>query len=197
LVIYKSFPLAPTVNEKEDLISPTNKALLDTFNKSSHTRSFHSPSIYDSTHSLNKPSFTTEISERTVTENTSSVKFTCSLLSDDCEIFWEKNGFPLPSSSKFVQTFSDGLSILEIFNVTNDDAGKYSCVAMNKFGRSITSGKLKVYGGFTPSIQTPPTFSRQMAGNEHVNLCVCTFLHDADFSNLYFSFVHFFFYKHI
>lgn len=162
---FQSLPVsiapAPTL-DRDDLITPTNKALLDGISR--YSRSFHSPSIYDSSHSLDKPTFTTEISERTVTENTSSVKFTCSLLTDDCEIFWEKNGFPLPTSSKYVQTFADGLAILEIFGVDDDDAGKYSCVAMNKFGRSITSAKLKVYGGFTPSAKQPPVISRQMSG---------------------------------
>jgi hypothetical protein len=66
-----------------------------------------------------------------------------------------------------VKTFSDGLAILEIYDVNDEDAGKYSCVASNKFGESVTSAKLKVYSGFKPSVSMPPIVTRQMKGKVH------------------------------
>lgn len=85
-------------------------------------------------------------------------------MSSECDISWERNGIPIRPSSKYRQTFADGLAILEIFDVTDDDAGKYNCVASNKYGESITSAKLKVYSGFKPSVSMPPTVTRQMKG---------------------------------
>lgn len=121
-------------------------------------------SVFESNTSHERPLFATEISDRTITENSSSVKFTCSVLSTECDISWEKNGIPIRSTSKYRQTFLDGLAILELFDVSDDDAGKYSCIASNKHGESITSAKLKVYLGFKPSVCMPPTFTRHMKG---------------------------------
>ncbi|KAG5676322.1 hypothetical protein PVAND_006168 [Polypedilum vanderplanki] len=140
----------------------SNKILLERSTREIAARIHRSNNLYDSTSTLERPIFATPISDRTITENSESVKFTCSLLSTDCDITWEKNGVPLKPSSKYTQTFADGLAILEIFDVNDDDAGKYSCVASNKFGETVTSAKLKVYSGFKPSVSMPPTVMRQM-----------------------------------
>jgi hypothetical protein len=127
---------------------------------------FDLPPISASSTATERPNFATSLSDRTVTENSSSVKFTCSLLSPECDISWEKNGIPIRPSSKFTQTFNDGLAILEIFDVSDDDAGKYACIASNKFGDNSTSARLKVYSGFKPSVSMPPTVMRQMKGRK-------------------------------
>lgn len=142
----------------------SNKILLERSTREIAARIRRSPNVYDTTQSLERPIFATPISDRTITENSTSVKFTCSLLSNECDISWEKNGIPLRPSPKYSQTFTDGLSILEIFDVGDEDAGKYSCIASNKFGESITSARLKVYSGFKPSVSMPPTVMRQMKG---------------------------------
>lgn len=144
----------------------SNKVMLDRSTREIAARIHRSPNIYDQTQSfaLERPVFATPISDRTITENSSSVKFTCSLLSRGCDVSWEKNGIPLRSSSKYSQTFSDGLAILEIYDVSDEDAGKFSCIATNKYGESVTSARLKVYSGFKPSVSMPPTVMRQMKG---------------------------------
>ena len=143
----------------------SNKILLEKHERDDVARSRRSPIPYDSFDpSIERPIFATPISDRTITENSATVKFTCSVLSSDCDISWEKNGIPIRPSSKHRQTFSDGLAILEIYDATDDDAGKYSCVASNKHGESITSAKLKVYSGFKPTVSMPPSVSRQMKG---------------------------------
>lgn len=146
----------------------TNKILLEKHTRETATRIHRSPNFYDSNHSLERPIFATPISDRTITENSASVKFTCSVLSSDCEISWEKNGIPIRPSSKHLQTFNDGLAILEIHDVSDADAGKYNCVASNKFGECVTSAKLKVYSGFKPSVSMPPIVTRQMKGRDEI-----------------------------
>lgn len=155
--------MVDTPNSIED----TNKILLEKHTRDTAARIHRSPYFYDSNHSLERPIFATPISDRTITENSASVKFTCSVLSSDCEISWEKNGIPIRSSAKHHQTFNDGLAILEIHDVSDADAGKYNCVASNKFGESVTSAKLKVYSGFKPSVSMPPIVTRQMKGMIH------------------------------
>lgn len=144
----------------------TNKVLLENHAREIANRIHRSPNLYDSNHAHERPIFATTISDRTITENSASVKFTCSVLSTECDISWEKNGIPIRPSSKYRQTFSDGLAILELFDVTDDDAGKYNCIASNKLGESVTSAKLKVYSGFKPTVSMPPTVTRQMKGRD-------------------------------
>lgn len=146
----------------------SNKVLLDKHTREVAARTSRSPNPYDSYDpSTERPIFATPISDRTITENSATVKFTCSVLSSECDIAWEKNGIPIRPSSKYRQTFSDGLAILEIYDAMDDDAGKYNCVASNKHGESVTSAKLKVYSGFKPSVSMPPSVSRQMKGRVH------------------------------
>lgn len=155
------------INDISSDIEDTNKVLLEKSTREIAARVRRSPNRFDSSSSLVRPVFATTISDRTITENSSSVKFTCSVLSTECDISWEKNGIPIRPSSKYHQTFSDGLAILEIYDVSDNDAGKYSCVASNKYGECITSAKLKVYSGFKPTVSMPPTVTRQMKGMVH------------------------------
>lgn len=148
-------------------VEDTNKVLLEKHAREIAARIHRSPNLFDSSSSLERPIFATPISDRTITENSESVKFTCSVLSTECDISWEKNGIPIRPSSKYHQTFADGLAILEIYDVTDDDAGKFNCIASNKYGESITSAKLKVYSGFKPTVSMPPTVTRQMKGRTH------------------------------
>lgn len=178
-------------------IEDTNKVLLEKTTREIAARIRRSPNFYDSSSNssaaLERPVFATPISDRTITENSSSCKFTCSVLSTECDISWEKNGIPIRPSSKYRQTFTDGLAILEIYDVNDEDAGKYSCVASNKHGECITSAKLKVYSGFKPTVSMPPTVTRQMKGRVAlhsptlhcvtsscfiIQLTLCLFAHD-------------------
>lgn len=61
-------------------------------------------------------------------------------------------------------TMEDGLAILEISDVSDEDAGKYSCIASNKFGDCMTSCKLKVFSGYKPTSNITPIFTRQVKG---------------------------------
>jgi len=87
-------------------VEDTNKLLLERNTQDIASRIRRSPNTYDSNMSLERPIIATPISDRTITENSSSVKFTCSILSTECDISWEKNGIPIRSTSKYRQTFS-------------------------------------------------------------------------------------------
>lgn len=160
----------------------SNKVLLEKNTREIAARIHRSTNLFDVPTSatsleIERPSFATPLSDRTITENSSSVKFTCSLLSSECDVSWEKNGIPIRPSSKYTQTFADGLAILEIFDVSDEDAGKYACVASNKFGETTTTARLKVYSGFKPSVSMPPTVMRQMKGRNSVH-AVCLFIRE-------------------
>ncbi|CRL00790.1 CLUMA_CG014043, isoform B [Clunio marinus] len=164
-----------TSESDNNIVESTNKILLDRTSVDTNTFIRGSSSGFcESNSSAQRPIFATPLSDRTITENTSFVKFTCSVLSTDCDISWEKNGIPIRPSSKYRQTFSDGLAILEISNLDDDDEAKYSCIASNRFGECVTSAKLKVFSGFKPSVNTPPVVTRQMKESYNLHNDVLT-----------------------
>lgn len=124
----------------------------------------HRQHMFESHAATDRPMFGTQLSDRTCTEHSSSVKFTCSLISSACDISWEKNDIPLRALNRYRTTLEDGLAILEIFDVNSEDSGKYSCIASNKLGECKTSAKLNVYSGYKPTVTLPPTFTRHMKG---------------------------------
>lgn len=110
-----------------------------------------------------KPIFSTELMDRTVTEN-SSIKLTCNILGIDIKIQWLKNGQPVNLTSRYRQEFTKGLATLEIFTVLPEDNGEYTCVARNNYGEQSSSSNLKVIPGYEKS-PMPPIFTRSMKGN--------------------------------
>ena len=68
-------------------------------------------------------------------------------------ITWHVNGVELTPSPRFVQTVVGEQIVLEIREVTRDDAGIYTCRARNTIGEASTSTALIVSG--TPSIHQP------------------------------------------
>lgn len=115
-------------------------------------------SQYDITH---KPIFSTKLTERTATEN-SSIRLTCNILGDS-NVKWLKDNRELLQSSRHRSIYSDGLAMLEIFSARPDDAAKYTCVAKNQFGTNSCSSRLRVFpdSDLTPM---PPIFTRPIKG---------------------------------
>lgn len=114
--------------------------------------------------SKRKPTFSTQLMDRTATEG-STVKLTTTALGVDCACVWSRNDKELENTSKHRMIFDkeSGMAILEIFNVTPDDAGYYSCIVGNCYGQSETTAKLKVFEGYEQS-PMPPTFTRVIRG---------------------------------
>lgn len=117
--------------------------------------------------SKRKPTFSTQLMDRTATEG-STVKLTATVFGPDCECVWSRNNRELENTSKhrMVYNSESGMAILEIFNVTPEDAGEYCCLVGNCYGQNETSAKLKVYEGYEQS-PMPPTFTRAIRGNQN------------------------------
>jgi Immunoglobulin I-set domain len=110
-----------------------------------------------------KPVFSTPLSDRTSTEDT-TVKLMCTLLSGiDSEIEWFKNNKPIVGDSKYHISLVEGLAILEINGTIAGDTGEYTCIAKNSCGETSTSAKLKIYGDYHPA-PVAPVFTRHIKG---------------------------------
>ena len=62
------------------------------------------------------------------------------------EIEWLKDNKPLQKTSKMQVKFQDHVALLTITDVTEQDAGLYTCRAANKFGEAQTTGALAIRG---------------------------------------------------
>lgn len=111
-----------------------------------------------------KPIFSTELMDRMVTENT-TIKLTCNVIGFDVKVHWLRNTIPLELSPRHrIEYRADGLSILEIFSVTQNDTAEYTCVATNLYGEVCTSAYLKVYSGYDNCSPIKPQFTRGIRG---------------------------------
>ena len=109
-----------------------------------------------------KPIFSTKLTERIATEN-SSIKLTCNIIDVDSQIKWLKNNREIPNSSRYRNVYRDGLAMLEIFQAQRDDSAEYTCVARNHFGTNSCSSRLKVFPDYQKR-PMPPIFTRAMKG---------------------------------
>lgn len=62
------------------------------------------------------------------------------------EIVWLKDGADLKLSRRMKACFDDHVALLTITDITEDDAGLYSCHATNQFGKASTVGCLAIKG---------------------------------------------------
>jgi len=79
-------------------------------------------------------------------------------------ITWHVNGVELAPSPRFVQTVVGEQIVLEIREVTRDDAGIYTCRARSAIGEASTSTALIVSGTLPVprGLATCPTQVRQL-----------------------------------
>jgi hypothetical protein len=147
----KSKAMAAGAERKKPSLKPTNSI-------DEEPKPMAKPSSFGT-----KPVFSTPLSDRTSTEDT-SVKLMCTLMSgSDSEIEWFKNNKPITNGSKYHISLVEGLAILEIVSTTASDTGEYTCIAKNRNGETTTSAKLKIYGDYHP-VPVPPVFTRQVKG---------------------------------
>lgn len=111
-----------------------------------------------------KPIFSTRMSERAATEN-SSIKLMCNVLDPDSHIRWLKNRRELSQDPGHRHNYRDGLATLEIFSAKADDSAEYTCVARNRFGENASSSRLKVFADAAAGKRPqPPIFTRNIKG---------------------------------
>ena len=74
-----------------------------------------------------------------------TVAFYCQALSNPAPTFsWLKNSEPLQFSDRI--RASSGKELITLDKVTDQDAGTYTCVASNRYGKAKAPGKLMVDG---------------------------------------------------
>ena len=91
-------------------------------------------------------------------------------------ITWHVNGVELAPSPRFVQTVVGEQIVLEIREVTRDDAGIYTCRARSAIGEASTSTALIVSG--TPLHLSTPVQSHRCARLSPSLVDVIPRLHD-------------------
>jgi len=109
-----------------------------------------------------RPAFCTQLMDRTAAEG-SAIKLTCSVIGSDIETAWYRNDVLLNNSHNYRIIESDSLHTLEIFSVSPEDSGEYTCVASNNYGEVFTFSHLKVYAGYE-ALPMSPTFTRPIKG---------------------------------
>lgn len=112
--------------------------------------------------SKRKPLFSTQMMNRTATEN-SSIKLTCQIIGVDTRVQWYRSATRLDGNPRYLCRFQDGLATLEIFSVNPEDSGNYTCSAINSHGETSCSASLKVFAGYE-NRPMPPIFTRAMKG---------------------------------
>ena len=67
----------------------------------------------------------------------------------DLRVEFFHNGKPLQSASRFHTTFDFGYVSLDIRGLVEEDAGEYSCRAINSVGEATSSLTIQVLGKYT------------------------------------------------
>lgn len=79
-----------------------------------------------------------------------------------------KDGNPLQYGPNLRNLTAEGMSIIEINNLTTDHTGEYKCVARNNNCEISTSCYLKVYDAKTEGDQEAPLFVLSMRGEYRI-----------------------------
>lgn len=109
--------------------------------------------------------FATQLRDRTALIG-NKVKFSVSILGPDPNIRWLKDGNPLVYGPHVRNLQSEGLSIVELLNLTTDSTGEYKCVARNNNSECFTSCYLKVYDAKTEGSREAPLFVLSLRGKK-------------------------------
>ncbi|XP_069686561.1 titin homolog isoform X2 [Periplaneta americana] len=111
-----------------------------------------------------------------VAEEGETVRFQCAIAGHPTPwVTWDKDGILVTPSARLTLSERDDLRILEISEVTVEDAGFYRVTLENEVGRVEASARLEVigrYGGrsrgvraWSASPRTSPTFGRRLIGS--------------------------------
>ena len=83
----------------------------------------------------------------TLIEGTANHQLSCLVKGNPLPtVEWFKNDVNIDTSSEFIITFNNGLCILKFDEVMLEDAGVYTCKAINKAGEAETKCELLVEG---------------------------------------------------
>lgn len=110
-----------------------------------------------------KLKFATQLRDRTAIVG-NKVKFTVSIIGPDPQIRWYRDDNPLQYGSKVRNMTSEGLSVVELLNVTAEQSGTYKCLARNNDSEVTTSCSLKVYDAKEEGDTSAPIFVLSVRG---------------------------------
>lgn len=89
-------------------------------------------------------SFASSLKDRIIfTGQTLKLCLTC--IGPEPQIKWMRNGCGIVYGPHIKNFTKEGYACIEVYNVTEEDAGEYSCVAKNAAGEISTSGRITVY----------------------------------------------------
>lgn len=94
--------------------------------------------------SKNRLKFATQLRDRTAVIG-QKIKFSCSIYGPDPQARWLKDDQPLVYGPTIRNMSAEGVSIVELSDVTKKSSGQYKCVARNQYSEITTSCYLKVY----------------------------------------------------
>ncbi|XP_053681196.1 uncharacterized protein LOC128732059 [Anopheles nili] len=104
---------------------------MDTFATSMRYESLSSLQMY-------QPIVQTVLRDRMVKRG-SNLILVCSFWGVNCEIEWIHNYAKISNGAKYRISRHQGMSILEIYDITNHEAGMYKCVVRNDCGEDVTN----------------------------------------------------------
>lgn len=110
--------------------------------------------------------FATQLRDRTSLIG-NKVKLAVSIMGPDPNVRWLKDGNPIQYGPNVRMVTAEGMSIIEIFNLTTDHTGEYKCVARNNSGEISTACYLKVYDAKGEGDKEAPLFVLSIRGECH------------------------------
>lgn len=97
--------------------------------------------------------------------------------SPEIKVLWYKDETEIQESSKFRMSFLDSVAVLEMYNLSVEDSGDYTCEARNAAGSASSSTSLKVKGqvllflcGFQISLFSSCPFSTYLTFCQCLNI---------------------------
>ncbi|XP_052866572.1 uncharacterized protein LOC128272743 [Anopheles cruzii] len=101
---------------------------------------FSTPQRYDSLGSLQmyQPIVQTVLRDRMVKRG-SNLLLVCSFWGVNCAVEWVHNFVKIGNSAKYRVSRHQGMSLLEIYDITHHEAGMYKCVVRNDCGEDVTN----------------------------------------------------------
>nr|XP_006823016.1 PREDICTED: titin-like [Saccoglossus kowalevskii] len=93
---------------------------------------------------LKAPYFIDQLKDKDATDG-DPVQFVCKVTGKPLPVItWYRNDELIKPSQDFKQTYTNEIAVLDIVEVFPDDAGRYTCKAVNPAGDAVTRAKLRV-----------------------------------------------------